>query len=169
MNYIELIKHLDNNNMDFLNGKLTSELSTAMACEIMQRVISNSYNKYFGISDSQFLKLSDELGELKTTLIKSTDLKGQDYLDSLKDSAYLCKRVLKIGSLLKSNSDSTFNQDLFIAYNLSEVSFNGLVSLLKNELRLVAGGQRKKELESHIEILAKEDEFYKSIMDSPDY
>ena len=155
--------------MDYVDGKTALLLSSAMACEIMQMIISNSLDKYSGISDQHFGKLSYELGELKTSLVKSIRVNKENHLFSLIENGYICKRLIKIASLLKNNSDSRLNEDLQIALNLSRLSLNGLISLLKNELRLIKDGQIKNEIESSIESLLEEDEFYKKLMDSPDY
>lgn len=169
MNYMNLIKNIKKNDLDLLGGRKGAILSGAMACEILQMVINNSLDDHSSISDENFIKFSNELATLKSDLVDFFDKDDQDYLHSLKESAYTCKRVYKIACILKGNSASSLHQDLLIGLNLALVSFDGLVSLLKNELRHDYDENIKKEVESHIDILSKKDEFHKKLMDSPDY
>ncbi|MDY0235728.1 MAG: hypothetical protein RBR71_06845 [Gudongella sp.] len=171
MNYLTLLADTENNDQISINGKTGALLSTAMACEIMQMVIKQSLNKFYGLSDIQFMKFWDELQQLKVdfTILNNVLKEDLNSIYFLKDKAYLCKRVYRIGLILKSNSNSLLSTDLSIAINLAKVSLDGLVSILKNNLNLIENSTLKKELESHIEILAKEDEFHQKIMNSPDY
>jgi formiminotetrahydrofolate cyclodeaminase len=164
MNYNDLTKNISN-----IDGKTAAILSSTLSCEIIQMVANNSIDKHSNMSNEKLLAFSDELEELQTGLIESLDKINTNSRDIIVESAYLSKRINKIGTLLKSNSDISLKDDLVIAINLSRVSLNGLISLLKNESLQTKDQQIKKELESHIEILVKEDEFYKTLMDSPDY
>jgi len=166
---MDFIKLLKENDINDINTKTALVLSGLMASEIMEFIISNSLNKYSGISDLHFENFSNELKDLKFSLLKSYKNSNKDYLTSLVESAYALKRILKIGNLLKGNSDSRLNEDLLIAISLSNVSLEGLISLLRKELRFLDDENIKKEIDDNIKALLKEDEFYKKLMDSKDY
>ena len=116
---------------------------------------------YAGVCDA--LKLPHETREEMEDRLEKIQETGERAAEIARDNGYLCKRVHRIGLILRGNSNTNVATDLEVGITLAQVGIDGAVGTMKASLPLIRDEEFKKALQNDINELSKEDNYYEDI------
>lgn len=85
------------------------------------------------------------------------------------NNAQLCKRVIRIGLILKGNSDSNLKSDLETGLELANVALNGSIRTINDTLSLIKDNVLKVEIKEKISYLMEKDDYFEKVNNSRQY
>jgi formiminotetrahydrofolate cyclodeaminase len=118
---------------------------------------------YAGVCDA--MKLPRETEEEKDARVHMIEESGERTAEIAKNNGYLCKRVHKIGLILRSNSSANTATDLEVGLSLAQVGIDGAVGCIKSSLHLIKDEEKKSSLKKDIEELTKSENYYENLYD----
>lgn len=141
--YIELAEELDEISFKLLRGAQDDEKTYGLICDAMK-----------------LPKDTDEDREFRERAIQEA---GINSCNILKENGYLCKKVLKIGLILKDNSDSNAAADLTVGISLAETAVIGCVDGIRSNLPLIKNPDALAGFREDIEKLKEKDDYFEIV------
>lgn len=147
--YIAFAEELDNINFKLLRGSMEDSKSY---CDIESAFLlpkdtdENLSNREKAILEAALCEIDIEL-----------------------KNAQFCKRVIRIGQILKGNSDSNLKSDLETGIELANVALSGSIRTIKDTLTLVKDKGIKEEVGEKMKYLIEKDDYFEKVNNSRQY
>ncbi len=125
------------------------------------RGMQEDVKAYASVCDA--FKLPADTPKEKESRSETIQNTGEKAAEVARDNGYLCKRVLRIGHMLRSNSSINAATDLEVGITLAQVGIDGAVGTIKSSLPLIKDAEVRSALQKDIEELTRQDNYYKSI------
>lgn len=141
--FIKLAEELDGTSFRLLRGSQEDVKAYASVCDALKLP--------HGTREEE----DDRLDRIQET--------GERAAEIARDNGYLCKRVHRIGLILRGNSNTNVATDLEVGITLAQVGIDGAIGTMKSSLPLIKDKEFRKALQNDINELSKEDKYYEDI------
>lgn len=138
--YLELAEELDEMSFKLLRG------------------VQEDHKAYENICVA--MKLPRETDEEKESRSYAIETAGVRALEVIRDNGHLCKKVYKIGLMLKDNSDSNAASDLSMGISLAQAGIMGCAGGIRSNLPLVHNTELATSFRKDMERLLEEERYY---------